>query len=50
MSPKGSQNGAQSGPRDLLGGLTEDNNGFFSGPGGLWERFASLPGKLLEPT
>ena len=31
-------------------GLPGDGNDFFSGPGALRKRFASLPGRLLEPT
>ena len=35
---------------NFSGGPPEDNNEFFFGPGGLRERFGSLPGSLLEPS
>ena len=51
MSPKGSQNGAQSAWEgeislgNFSGAPPEDNNEFFFGPGGLRERFGGLPGR-----
>ena len=35
---------------NFSGGPPEDNNEFCFGPGGLRERFGSLPGSLLEPS
>ena len=58
MSPRGSQNGGHSGPRDPLGeislgnfsgGPPEDSKEFLFDPGGLRERLGGLPGRLLEP-